>query len=306
MVASLAVFLAFTAMTAQAADKLKIVTTTEDLASLARDIGGELVDVYAIAKGYQDPHFVEAKPSHLVKLRKADLYIQIGIEMEAGWAPALLSNSRNPGIQPGRSGFLEAYEGCEILQKPDTAVDRSQGDVHPLGNPHFWTDPENGRVIARRMSARFSELSPGNAAVFKDNLKRFESDFERAAADWRKLAEPFKGLRVVTYHNSWPNFAKRFGLNVVNFIEPRPGVPPSPAHVRALIEQIRAEKIPLILMETYWDPKIASKIASESGANLVVFPASVGGRPHIHTYFELFEHNLKAIASALEERQGGR
>lgn len=282
--------------------KLQVVTTTEDLAALTREVGGEHVDVWSIAKGYQDPHFVEAKPSHLLKLKRADLFVQVGLELEAAWAPSLLTNARNTNILPGNSGFLNASEGCDILQKPDGPVDRSQGDVHPLGNPHYWTDPENGRQVARNIARRLSELDPDSRTEFASNLGRFEVALDRKLEEWRKLATPLRGVRAVTYHNSWPNFAKRFAIEIVNYVEPRPGVPPSPAHLRRLIEQIRKENIPLILMETYWDPKIPEKTAREGGAALVIFPASVGGEPHLRTYFDLFDNNLKKLVEALRSR----
>lgn len=282
-----------------AASRLRVVTSTEDLAAIAREVGGDVVEVEALARGYQDPHFVEAKPSHLVRLKRADLFVQVGLELEVAWAPPLLQNARNPGILPGRPGFLDVSGGCEILQKPSGPVDRSQGDVHPLGNPHYWTDPENGRAIARSLAGKLSELLPERAGELDANLKRFEEFLDRKMAEWAKLAAPLRGVKVVTYHNSWPNFSKRFGLEVVNFVEPRPGIPPSPSHIRSLIAKMRAERIPLILMETYWDAKIPKKIAQESGAALVVFPASVGGKPHLHTYFDLFDHNLRELVSAL-------
>lgn len=288
----------------RASAEIRIVTTTEDLAAIAREVGGDLVKVESIARGYQDPHFVEAKPSHLLKLRRADLYMQMGVELEITWAPALVQNARAPHILPGRPGFLDVSEGCEILQKPTGPVDRLQGHVHPLGNPHYWTDPENGRVIARNIARRLSELDPDSKARFDANLKRFEARLDQKLQEWKRLAAPLRGARVVTYHNSWANFAKRFGLEVVNYVEPRPGVPPSPAHLRALIEQIRKEKIPLILMETYWDPKIPQKVARESGAALVVFPASVGGESHIRTYFDLFDNNLGRLAEAFKRPAG--
>ena len=293
------VFLSFLSVSSAAA-KLAVVTTTEDLAALASAIGGDAVSVQSIARGYQDPHFVEAKPSHLLKLKRAGLFIQVGLELEAAWAPALLQNARNPVLLPGNPGFLEVSQGCEILDRPTGSVDRTQGDVHPLGNPHYWTDPENGRMIARTIARKLSELAPEDAGLFEKNLRGFEAEFERKRKEWEELAAPLRGLPVVTYHNSWVNFARRFGLEVIDFVEPRPGVPPSPAHIRALIEKMRSRKVPLILIETYWDVKVPMRIAEETGAALAVLPASVGGRPHIHSYFDLFDHNLRELRRALE------
>lgn len=282
--------------------KVRVVTTTEDLASLAREVGGELVETTSIARGYQDPHFVEAKPSYLLKLKRAALFIQVGLELEVAWAPALLTNARNPGILPGSLGFLDASEGCDILQRPGGSVDRSLGDVHPLGNPHYWLDPGNGRLIARNIAGRLAALDAGHAKDYQANLSRFEARLAEKEREWTGLAAAFKDLKVVTYHNSWPNFAKRFGIEVVNFVEPKPGIPPSPAHIRSLMRQIRLENIPLILVEPYFDLKLPEKIAREGGAKLLVFPPSVGGEKGLGTYFDLFDHHLKLLKEALEGR----
>ena len=278
--------------------KVQVVTTTEDLAALAREVGGELVDVQSIAKGYQDPHFVEAKPSYLLKLKRAGLFIQVGLELEIAWAASLLTNARNTNIIPGNQGFLNAADGCELLEKP-MSVDRSLGDVHPLGNPHYWLDPANGLTIARNIAQRLSRIDSAHVGDFEANLAKFEGRLGEKTKEWEALSAPLKGLRVVTYHNSWPNFAKRFGLRVVNFVEPRPGIPPSPAHVQALEAQIKREKIPLILIEPYFDEKLPRKIAQETGARLVILPPSVGAEPSIKTYFDLFDHNLKLILNAI-------
>ena len=294
--AILAAVLCCTASPASA--KVQVVTTTEDLAALTREVGGELVDVQSIAKGYQDPHFVEAKPSYLLKLKRAGLFIQVGLELEVAWAAALLTNARNTNIIPGNQGFLDAAAGCELLEKP-LSVDRSLGDVHPLGNPHYWLDPDNGLVIARNIAQRLSRIDPAHAGDFQANLAKFEGRLGEKTKEWAALSAPLQGLRVVTYHNSWPNFAKRFGLRVVNFVEPRPGIPPSPAHVQALTAQIKREKMPLILIEPYFDEKLPRKIAQETGARLVILPPSVGAETSIKTYFDLFDHDLRLILRAI-------
>lgn len=278
---------------------VKVVTTLPDLAAIASDIGGNAVDATAIAKGYQDPHFVEAKPSYLLKLRNADLFVQIGLELEVGWAPSLLTNARNSKILPGNPGFLDVSKGCDVLQKISGGVDRSVGDVHPFGNPHYWLDPENGRMIARAIAEKLSELDPSNAAQYKNNLAAFETKLTAKEKEWEALAAPLKGRQIVTYHNSWPNFAKRFGVDVVAYVEPKPGIPPSPAHVKSLIDRIKTDKIPLILMEPYFDAKLPEKIAKDSGAKLVVFPPSVGAKPEIKTYFDLFDYDLKLLNQTL-------
>jgi len=280
------------------AAKVKVVTTTEDLAALAREVAGDTAEVGSIARGYQDPHFVEAKPSYLLKLKKAQLFIQVGLELEAGWAPALLTSARNPGILPGRPGFMDASEGCEILEKPAGGVDRSLGDVHPLGNPHYWLNPENGRLIARAIARRLSVIDPENAGKYKANLAAFETRLTAKEKDWDAAAAAFKGIKVVTYHNSWPSFAKRFGLDVVDFVEPKPGIPPSPAHIHSLIARIRAEGVSLLMVEPYFDQKLPKKVAAEAGVPLVIVPPSVGGEEGIKTYFDLFDRQLELLKKA--------
>jgi zinc/manganese transport system substrate-binding protein len=284
---------------------LSVVTTTEDLAAISREIGGSHVDVIPIVRGYQDPHFVDAKPSYLLKLKRADLLAIVGLELEVGWLPSLLTNARNPKILPGSPGFLDASQGCRILQKPSGAIDRSMGDIHPEGNPHYWLDPENGRVIARRFAAKLSELDAEHAKDYADALQAFEAKLSDKEKQWSADAAAFKGTKVVTYHNSLPNFTAAFGLDVVDHVEPKPGVPPSPGHVQRLTTRISSEKIPLILVEPYFDEKLPNKIATQTGAKLVIFPPSVGGEPAIKTYFDLFDHDLKLIADALRAHKEG-
>lgn len=293
--------LATAAFSGAAQAKLRVVTTTSDLAALAREVGGEFVEADSIAKGYQDPHFVEAKPSYLLKLKRADLFVQSGLELETGWAPSLLINCRNPKILPGGRGFLDASQSVEVLEKPAGAVDRSLGDVHPLGNPHFWLHPGNGRGIARLIARRLKELDGAHSREFDANLARFESRLEGKEKEWLERAAALKGLRVVTYHNSWPYFAEFFGLSVVNFVEPRPGIPPSPAHVRALIDQMRRERTPLLIMEPYFDDKLPAKIAREAGSRLVVLAPSVGAEKGVDDYFALFDRAIEILAGALAQ-----
>lgn len=283
----------------QASAKLQIVTTTQDLGSIAQSIGGDAVEVFTIAKGYQDPHFVDPKPSYILKLKRADLLMVVGLELEVGWLPPLLQNSRNARILPGNPGFFDASEGTAVLQRPAGTIDRSMGDVHPMGNPHYWTDPENGRTIAQHLAARLIELDPSRASGYSSRLKSFEAELATKQAVWQKAAASFKGSKVVTYHNSWPNFAKAFGLDIVNHVEPKPGIPPSPSHVQSLIEQIKREKIAVVLIEPYFDDKLPRKIGQETGAKVLIFPPSVGGVPEVKTYFDLFDYDLKLLSEAL-------
>lgn len=281
---------------------LNVVTTTSDLAAIAKEVGGDQVEVVSIAKGYQDPHFIDAKPSFLLKLKKADLFIQVGLELEIAWAPSLLSNARNPKILPGNRGFMEASEGCDILDKR-SGTDRSQGDIHPVGNPHYWLDPKNGRVIAKNITARLAELEPAHAAQFQENFAKFETKLFEKEKEWDKIIATLKGTKVIFYHNAWSNFEKYFGIKAVNFIEPKPGIPPAPAHIQALVNQIKSEEIKLLLVEPYFDSKLPEKIANDTGSKMVVFPTSVGSLKEIETYTDLFDFHLKALSNALTEKK---
>src|ERR1041384_3604787 len=227
---------------------LKVVTTIQDLASLTKEVGGDRVEVTSIARGYQDPHFVEPKPSFLMLLRNADLLEAIGLELEIGWLPPLIDQSRKANIRPGSPGYLDVSRGGEILDRP-AAVNRAMGDVHPMGNPHFWLDPANAVRIAIQIEQRLAELRPADAPYFAQRLNDFKLRINEANKRWLAAMAPYKGAKIVTYHNSWPNFARHFGLNVVGYVEPKPGVPPSPSHTFELIKLMKAQHVKVICME---------------------------------------------------------
>ena len=279
--------------------KLRVVTSLEDLTSLAQTVGGDRVETFALAKGYQDPHFVDAKPSFVLQLSRADLLIVAGLELEVGYLPALLDQSRNPKIRPGNPGYLDASLGCEILQKPTGQVTRAMGDVHPYGNPHYWTDPKNGRVIARAIAARLGQLDPGGKEVYVRNLAAFEDRLTAKEKEWDAKMASYAGTKVVTFHASWPNFAKRFRLDVVGNIEPKPGIPPSPSHTLEIINLIQDQKVPMILVEPFFDLKTPKFIGGKTGAAVVTLYPSVGGTPAIKDYIALFDQNLDAILAVL-------
>jgi zinc/manganese transport system substrate-binding protein len=283
---------------AQAA-KLNVVTTTEDLASIARAVGGDAVQTTALAKGYQDPHFVEPKPSLLMVLRNAHVLAVVGLELEVGWLPPLIEQSRNQKIRPGSPGYLDVSAGVEILDRPAGAVDRSMGDVHALGNPHYWLEPGNAIRIAAQMAKRFSELRPESRAAFEANLQRFKVKMNEANKRWTAAMAPYKGRKIVTYHRSWSNFVRRYGLNVVGFVEPKPGVPPSPSHIFSLVNLMKEQGVKVILVEPYFDLKTPQAIAQRAGAKVVVMYPSVGGRPELNDYEKLFDRNIKALTDAL-------
>ncbi|MFY9551074.1 MAG: metal ABC transporter substrate-binding protein [Thermoanaerobaculia bacterium] len=284
---------------------VRVVTSLQDFASITDAIGGKRVETFALARGYQDPHFVEPKPSFVLKLSKADLLILAGLELEVGYLPPLIDQSRNDKIRPGAPGYLDASVGCDILERPTGVVTRAMGDVHPFGNPHYWLDPENGRIIARSIADRLAKLDPAGAAEYNANLAAFEAKLTEGEKRWQAALAPYAGTEVVTYHNSWPNFLKRFKLVAAGYIEPKPGIPPSPSHTVELIELMRAGKVPVILMEPYFDRKTPAMIAEKTGATLLVFIPSVGGVPEIKDYFSLFDYDVHLLADALAARKGG-
>jgi ABC-type Zn uptake system ZnuABC Zn-binding protein ZnuA len=286
--------------TAWAASKLNVVTTTADLAALTQEVGGDRVNVQSIAKGYQDPHFVEAKPSFLLMLQRADLLISVGLQLEIGWLPPLISQCGNARVQPNASENLDASQFAEILELPTGPVSRAQGDVHPLGNPHYWLDPENGRRVARGIANKLAQLRPEDAQYFEQRYQDFAKRLTEAEKRWDVQMAPYRGRKVVTYHRSWPNFTKRFGLQVMGEIEPRPGIPPSPKHTLELIEMMKREGVKVVLVEPYFDLKTPNAIASSTGAKVVVLLPSVGGEKEASDYFKLYDYDLGLLAQAFQ------
>jgi zinc/manganese transport system substrate-binding protein len=286
---------------ARAQPKLNVITTTEDLAAIAREVGGDRVTVESIARGYQDPHFVEAKPSFILKLQKADLLIVVGRELEIGWLPPLVQQSRNGKIQPNAEGYLDASLGAQILEIPTGTITRAMGDVHPLGNPHYWMDPENGKRIAKEIADAFDRQRPGNKAFFDQRLSDFTTRLDAAEKKWLALMAPYKGTKVVTYHRSFPNFAERFGLAIVGYVEPRPGIPPTPQHTLDLITEMKRQNVKVMLIEPYFDLKTPTAIGRETGARVLVMPPSVGGVKETSDYFALFDYNINLLVDALKK-----
>jgi len=287
--------------TAGAAAKINVVGATEDMAAIAREIGGDAVVADSIARGYQDPHFVEAKPSYIQKLQKTDLLLTVGLQLEIGWLPPLITQSRNPKIQPGAAGYMDMSKYCQILEIPQGPVSRAQGDVHPLGNPHYWLDPENGRRIAKALADQFSSMQPASAAAFAQRYADFDKRLTAAQKGWEARLAPYKGRKVITYHRSWPNFCERFGLVVVDYVEPKPGIPPTPQHTLDVINTMKRENIKLIMVEPYFDLKAPNKIASDVGGQVVVLMPSVGGNKEITTYFQLFDYDINLLVNAFSK-----
>ncbi len=284
----------------RAAGTLQVMTTTTDLAALAQEIGGDKVTVESIARGYQDPHFVEAKPSFLLKLRKTDLLMVVGLELEIGWLPPLITQSTNPKIQVGAPGYFDASRYAQILEMPTGQVTRAEGDVHPLGNPHYWLDPQNGLRIAKGIRDKLSEMRPTDAAYFAQRYSAFEQHLKQADQKWLEEMKPYVGRKIVTYHRSWPNFAKHFSLNVIGYVEPRPGIPPSPQHTVELIKQMKSDNVKIIAVEPYFDLKTPNAIARDTSGQAVVLIPSVGGEKEITDYFKLFDYDIAKLKQAFD------
>src|SRR3954453_15953332 len=295
--------IAFASFGSAAQAKLRVVSSLQDFASIAQSIGGDRVETFALAKGYQDPHFVDAKPSFVLQLSRADLLIVAGLELEIGYLPPLIDQSRNDKIHHGNAGYLDASVGCDILQRPAGQVTRAMGDVHPYGNPHYWTDPENGRVVARAITARLSQLHAAGNATYQKNLAAFEARLTQKEAEWRAKMAPYAGTKIVTFHDSWPNFAKRFKLVVAGHVEPKPGIPPTPSHTLEIINLIQSQKIPVIIVEPYFDSKTPKSIAEKTGAAMLTFYPSVGGLPEIKDYFSLFDKDVDTFVTAMKGRK---
>jgi len=281
------------------AAKLNVVATLPDFASLAREIGADKVNVTVLAKPTEDPHFVDARPSFVVSLRNADILIDGGAELEIGWLPPLLQNARNPKIEIGRPGRVVASQGVRLMNVPAN-VTRAAGDVHALGNPHFMTDPIIAKAVAQHIAQSFSAADPANAGAYDANYKRFEGTINAKLQEWGAALIPFKGQNVVAYHDSWPYFAHRFGVNIDIFLEPKPGIPPSPSHLAEVIAQMKAQHIKAIIVEPFQDKKIAEKVASATGAKVVEFAQFPGGLSGTDSYVKLIDTLVSRLAAALK------
>jgi len=301
---ALVAFTLASTLPATAQSKLNVVASTEDLAAIAREIGGDHVMIDFIARGYQDPHFVEAKPSFILKLQKADLLVVVGRELEIGWLPPLIQQSRNAKVQPGAGGYLDASLHARILDLPQGAVTRAMGDVHPQGNPHYWLDPENGKAIATDLAAKFSELRPGDKAFFSQQLASFTTRLDEAEKRWLAAMAPYKNMKVATYHRSYTNFADRFALEIMGYVEPKPGIPPTPQHTLDLVNEMKRQNVKVVLVEPYFDLKTPNAIGRQTDAQVLVVPPSVGGVKEITDYFKLFDYDVNLIVNAMKQSGG--
>ena len=288
------------AVAPRAQAQLKVVTSSTDLYDLARAVGGDKVTVTHIGQGYQDPHFVEAKPSFVLQLRNADVWAFVGLDLEIGWMPVLLDGARNPRIRLGGSGYLDASTAIHVLDTPQGNLDRSMGDVHAGGNPHYWLDPENGRRIARLFKERFSQLDHRNEETYERNEKAFEARLNAAEKGWQADLAAIKGKPVVAWHTSWRYFAEYNHMNIVAFMEPKPGVPPSPAHLYEVIQTVKRTGAKAIVMEPFYDRKVADLVAKQTGIKVLVLPPSVEGVPNaVPDYIQLMKYDMAQLAAAL-------
>lgn len=286
-----------TALTVQA--KLNVVATLPDYAALAREIGGDNVDVTVLAKPTEDPHFVDARPSFVVKLREADVLIDGGAELEVGWLPPLLQNARNPKIEVGQPGRVQASQGIRLMEVP-AALSRAAGDVHAMGNPHFMVDPIIAKAVAQHIASALATADSSHAADYQANEKKFETTINTKLQEWGAKLLPYRGQSVVAYHDSWPYFAHRFGFNIDVFLEPKPGIPPSPSHLAEVIAQIKAQKIRAIIVEPYHNRKIAEKVGESTGAKVVDFAQFPGALPDTDTYIKLIDTLVNNLAASLK------
>ncbi|MGZ3437567.1 MAG: metal ABC transporter substrate-binding protein, partial [Gemmatimonadaceae bacterium] len=278
--------------------QIRVVATTPDLASVAREIGGDKVSVVALAKPTEDPHYVDAKPSHIVTLNRADALIEGGAELELGWLPPLLENSRNSKISAGAPGRIVASDGVKMLEIP-TSFDRSKGDVHSLGNPHFMIDPVTVRIVARNIASHFAQIDPKNAATYNGNLSRFNTKLDAKYAEWRKELAPYRGARIVTYHKDFVYFADRFGLNIVDELEPKPGIAPSPAHLAQVIGKMKAGNAKVILVQPFQNRKTAETVARQTGATVLDTPEQPGAASNTNSYFDMMDNLVRTLAGGL-------
>lgn len=280
------------------AKTLRVVTTTPDLAAVAREVAGAQAEVHSLASPVANAHAVDPKPSYIVKLMKADLFIQTGLELESGWAPSLVQGSRNPAVQAGASGHLQASDAVEPMDIPKNPS-RAMGDVHPGGNPHFMIDPNNALAVARAISRRLAELAPEKATDFEKNLLAFEAKAQEALERWKKLMEPWRGTKYVSYHKDWIYFARLYGLIPAGEIEPKPGIPPTPAHTAKLIAIMKAEGVRLLLTDPWYEKRTAESIAAQTGAKLLAMALYPGAAPDTGDFFSWNEHNVRLVSSAL-------
>ena len=285
---------------------LQVATSLTDLASVAQFVGGKHVTAQSLCKGYEDPHFVPAKPSLMKSIQHADVFISTGLELDGGWLPLVLPGSRNPKIQPGAKGFVDASQGVDVLEKPTGTVSRAAGDIHPLGNPHYYADPKNLEVVARHLADVFSELDPANAAEYAANAKTFQEKMEASLEKWEKVMAPYKGASIVPYHPNFVYFAERFGLKLFGTVEPKPGIPPSPRYLNDLAESMKKAGVTVVVYQPYYNADACKEVAKRAGGTALAITTEVGGLPGTDDVFSKFDVLVSSIAGALSSKTGGK
>lgn len=282
--------------------KLNVVATTGDLGAIAKEIGGNAVEVTTLGKPTEDPHFVDAKPSFIVKLNRADVVVEGGAELEIGWLPALLDQARNPKIVAGAPGHISCAAGVPLLDVP-TTLDRSRGDIHAAGNPHYIIAPSNAKIVAKNIADGFCANDPKSCNTYRANLKKFDDEIDAKLLEWHRKLDPFRGQSVVAYHDSWPYFAKEFGLKIDLFLEPKPGIPPTPAHLADVILKMKEENARVIIVDPYLNRKTADTVASHTGAKVVEVTQFPGGLKETEGgYIQMEDYLVKALADALGQK----
>lgn len=281
------------------AGTIKVVTTLMDLKSITEFVGGDKVSVTSIATGYQNPHFVDPKPSYIIGLSNADMFVTIGLDLETGWSPQLLTSSRNPKIQKGNAGYVDASDGVSLLQVP-TSANRGEGDIHIFGNPHYWLDPMNGKIIARNIAKGLERVDPSNKSFYEANLKTFDDKIDSKMKEWQAKMAPFKGANVIAYHNEWVYFETRFGLHIVDFMEPKPGIPPTPSQLVKVINEIKANNIKVIISSPYFTTSSSDVVAKQTGVKVLTLATSTGAFDSIKNYFDLFDYDINQLTAALK------
>lgn len=283
--------------------ELKVMTASTDLKYICERIGGSAVKVESLAAGDQDLHMVEPRPSMVFKLKKADMVVRVGLDLDM-WLDSLINAAKNGRLFYGQPGYVDASVGVPLLEKPEGKVDASMGDIHIYGNPHYWLDPANAKIMAGNILAGLKRLAPEKAGEFDANYAAFAKETDERLAGWEARMARLKGLKIITYHSSWPYFAKRFGLEVAGHVEPKPGIPPSAAHLDGLVKKMKAENVGIILTETYYPRKGPDFLAGKTGARVVTAPVSAGGVDGVKTYFDVFDRVIGGLEFAASS--GGR
>jgi zinc/manganese transport system substrate-binding protein len=292
------IVLLMASVTALASEKLRVVATYETYAGMARDVGGSFVEVTSLAGGKQDPHFVDPKPSFLVQLHKADALLLNGLELEVGFLPPLLQQSGNARIQPGAGGYVDLSRFVTPIEVPQGGADRAMGDVHPFGNPHYHLDPRNMALVAKGIAGALARLDPAHRADYEKNGEALSKSLLALDDELARDLAPLKGVPVVTYHSSMDYFFARYGIPIAAFVEPKPGIKPSPASLLETEKRIREKGVRVVVTEPYQDVKIAQKVAADTGVKLVTVPDYTGGNPGAETYPSLLRTIAKALLGA--------